>query len=124
VPEPVAEEEDAFTEWEVAKIWQEELIRAGVKTPRTSKFAPYVCISADVAQISAPKGSQIRFNANTQVTVPAFSSIADLYWLKNALCPFALVQEVIRKRRTAEQQEALRKEAEDLLDKFLSSVGY
>lgn len=66
----------------------------------------------------------IRSGAKIPRNIAGFENLSRVYYLKDNLCPFDLVQEAARKRRTEEQLAVIRKRAEEDICKVLDLVGY
>jgi hypothetical protein len=89
-----------------------------------SEFPTPVPEEADLELASMWHEELIRSGAIMPRMIPGFSGISDVYWLKEQLCPFTLMHEFTRNRKTANELEAIRKEAEENIDKYLSLAGF
>jgi len=66
----------------------------------------------------------IRSGAKMPRNIAGFEKLAEAYYLKEILCPFVLVQEFARKRKTEKELAAIRKRTEEDICKALDLVGY
>ncbi|KAF9903599.1 hypothetical protein EC991_003511 [Linnemannia zychae] len=66
----------------------------------------------------------IRSGAKIPRNIAGFEKLTGAYYLQDLLCPFALVKEFARKRRTEEELAAIRKRTEEDICKVLDLVGY
>jgi len=66
----------------------------------------------------------IRSGAKMPRDIAGFEKLAGAYYLKDILCPFDLVHETARKRKTEEALAAIRKRTEGDICKVLDLVGY
>lgn len=66
----------------------------------------------------------IRSGAKMPRNIAGFEDLTGAYYLQEILCPFVLVQEFARKRRTEEELAAIRKRTEEDICKVLDLLGY
>jgi hypothetical protein len=66
----------------------------------------------------------IRSGAKMPRNIAGFEKLTGVYYLQDLLCPFVLVQEFARKRRTEEELAAIRKRTEEDICNVLDLVGY
>ncbi|KAG0048798.1 hypothetical protein BGZ83_006285 [Gryganskiella cystojenkinii] len=66
----------------------------------------------------------IRSGAKMPRNIAGFEKLTGVYYLQDLLCPFVLVKEFARKRRTEEELAAIRKRTEEDICKVLDLVGY
>lgn len=92
----------------------------------TGDFTPST--TADCSEIQWDEASAwhealARAGAARPSNISRFKEIADIHWFMDKISPFELDNPMMRKRKTEEQLEAARREAEALIVRFLHSAS-